>query len=139
MFSILICRFYAASDSQDVCNNENFRFIFWPDGLTGHMLTSRSNAWYAKSMKQPLSINLSPDLERFVKEKVKTGQYPSATHLVSGALQALKTHERLTKSDVGELRREIGVGIDQLDRGQSAAWNVRAIKARLRQSLKRKK
>lgn len=90
-------------------------------------------------MKQPLNITLPPELERFVEEKVKTGQYPSATHVVSGALQALKTHERLTKADITELREEIAVGLNQLDRGESAPWNAKAMKARLRQELKRKK
>jgi len=64
---------------------------------------------------------------------VKTGQYQSAAHVLSGALQALKTQERLTKADITELREEIGVGLDQLASGKSAAWNAKAMKARLRQ------
>jgi Arc/MetJ-type ribon-helix-helix transcriptional regulator len=65
-------------------------------------------------MKRPLSITLSPDLERFVNAKIEKGYCPSATHLVSGALEALRTQEQLTKGDVAELRQDIKLGLQQL-------------------------
>ncbi len=90
-------------------------------------------------MKQPLSITLSPDLKRFVEKKVKAGQYPSPAHVVSSALEALRMNEQFTQNDTADIREEIAVGVAQLELGQSAPWDAKAMKARLRHEANRKR
>jgi antitoxin ParD1/3/4 len=58
-----------------------------------------------------MNISLSADLENFVQNLVLSGSYPGPDEVVGKALLMLKRHE--------ELRREIQLGIDQLDRGES--------------------
>ena len=102
-------------------------------------LTGVGAQLYSDVMKHPLSIILTPDLEKYVEEKVKTGQYSSVTHVVSGALEVLRDQERLTQEDVEELRRDIAAGIAQLDGGACAPWDAKALKARLQQELAKNK
>jgi antitoxin ParD1/3/4 len=57
-----------------------------------------------------MNVSLPAELENFVQNLVLTGSYPGPSEVVGEALQMLKRHE--------ELRREIQVGIDELDRGE---------------------
>ena len=86
-----------------------------------------------------MEITLSPELLRFVEEKVKAGQFQSASDVISGALNLLRQEESLTEEDIAELREELKVGLDQLDAGQGAEWDVEATKARLRASVEQTK
>jgi antitoxin ParD1/3/4 len=63
-----------------------------------------------------MTILLSPELERLILEKVKSGQYPSAEALVSAALARLLQDE--IDFAPGELDDLVKVGIDELDRGE---------------------
>ena len=60
-----------------------------------------------------MNVSIPADLESFVQNLVLSGSYPGPDEVVGKALQMLKRHE--------ELRREIQVGIDQLDRGESVS------------------
>ena len=86
-----------------------------------------------------MEITLSPELLRFVEDKVKAGQFPSASDVITGALNLLREEERLTEQDITELREEVRIGLDQLDAGQGAEWDVEDTKARLKASLDRAK
>jgi antitoxin ParD1/3/4 len=77
-----------------------------------------------------MKITLDPKLERFVEEKVKSGQYASADAVVTSALSLLRDQETLTAEDVARLKREVAIGIEQLDRGESAPWDPEEIKAK---------
>ena len=79
-----------------------------------------------------MTIALSPEMERFVEEKIRSGQYPSADQVIDGALAALRDAESLTPRAVEELRRDIRVGIDQLDRGLGKPWDAEEMKSRVR-------
>jgi len=60
-----------------------------------------------------MTIDLPPELEAFVRNELESGNYDSEGEVVSRAislLRELKTHE---------LRKQIQVGIDELDRGES--------------------
>lgn len=85
-----------------------------------------------------MDISLNPKLEQFVEEKVKSGDYASASDMVNGALILLQDHEALLPSnptEVLELRRKIALGIEQLDRGEGTAWDTEEIKAEGRRRL----
>jgi antitoxin ParD1/3/4 len=82
-----------------------------------------------------MNITLDPELERFVQEKVRNGQCSSPEEVIQDALSAMRQQETLTAEDVAELRREISMGLDQLDRGESAPWNAAMLKEKVRHKL----
>ncbi len=86
-----------------------------------------------------MNINLTPEMEKYVAEKVKSGAYASASEAVNDSLSTLKTQEEVTEEDVIELRAMIAVGVAQADRGESGPWDVEAFKARVREQLRRSK
>ena len=79
-----------------------------------------------------MNVSLSPELERFVQEKVRAGQYQSVDDMISSALSILQQQENLSADDIDELRREIALGIQQLDRGESAPWDAATLKEKVR-------
>jgi len=79
-----------------------------------------------------MKVSLNPELERFVEEKVRAGQYQSADEVVNSAVAMLRQQETLSAEDIAELRREIAIGLEQLDRGESAPWDAAALKDKLR-------
>ncbi len=79
----------------------------------------------------PMNVNLSPDLERLVHERVATGQYRSAGEVIREALRLLKERDVAFK----ELQRDIAAGLEQLDRGEADILDIAAIKAKARQQM----
>ena len=75
-----------------------------------------------------MNVSLTPELEALIQEKVRSGLYGSASEVVRDGLRLL--HQR------DELRKEIAIGLEQADRGQTARLDVDAIKA---QGRKRRK
>lgn len=60
-----------------------------------------------------MNVSLRPEYQRFVEEKVKTGEYPSADEVVQAGI------ERLMEEDLDdETLAAIEEGEAQLDRGQ---------------------
>lgn len=66
-----------------------------------------------------MNVSLTPQLEALVQEKVASGRYSSASEVVREALRLLEERDRLREARLSELRRDIAVGIDQLERGQA--------------------
>jgi antitoxin ParD1/3/4 len=64
-----------------------------------------------------VNISLTPELERLVDEKVKSGRYASASEVIREGLRLLEEHEELKQQRLAEVRRKIDRGIEQLDRG----------------------
>ena len=79
-----------------------------------------------------MNVSLSPELERFIEEKVRAGQYQTADDLINSAVSILHQQERLSRNDIMELRQEIALGIEQLDRGESAPWDAAMLKDKVR-------
>jgi antitoxin ParD1/3/4 len=64
-----------------------------------------------------MNISLTPELERLVDEKVKSGRYASASEVIREGLRLLEEKEELKRQRLAEVRRKIDRGIEQLDRG----------------------
>jgi antitoxin ParD1/3/4 len=99
-------------------------------------------AWHVgrpQDLEYHVTISLPPELERFVQEKVQSGQYPDPAAVVRGALEVLQEQEALTPEDIVELRAAIAVGRDQLDRGEGTPWDVEEIKQSGRRLLAARK
>jgi len=70
-----------------------------------------------------MNISLPQQLEAWVNERVKSGMYQSASEVVREALRLLREQEELKLLRVQELRRQLQVGVDQLERGASRAFD----------------
>ena len=64
-----------------------------------------------------MDISLTPDLEKAVEEKVRSGLYHDASEVVREALRQSLALER----ESGWLAREAAIGFAQLEAGQSVA------------------
>lgn len=74
-----------------------------------------------------MSIQLTPQLEDLINDKVASGRYHDATEVLSEALLALDEAERLV-----DLRAALAVGDAQAERGEYALWTPE-----LRERIKR--
>ena len=86
-----------------------------------------------------MDVLLKPELEKFVAEKMRTGQYTDASDLVNQALEVLKDQEDFSPEHTAYLRRELQRGVDQLDAGQHATFDAERIIAEERARLSGKK
>jgi antitoxin ParD1/3/4 len=68
---------------------------------------------YLKTM----NISLTPELERLVGEKVKSGSYASASEVVREGLRLLEEQDELKRQRLAAVRRKIDRGLEQLDQG----------------------
>ncbi|MFQ5665765.1 MAG: type II toxin-antitoxin system ParD family antitoxin [Candidatus Binatia bacterium] len=59
-----------------------------------------------------MAITLTPDLQDLVEEKLRSGQYPTASDVLRVALQLLDERDRVYRARLDELRAEIRKGLD---------------------------
>ena len=65
-----------------------------------------------------MNVSLTPELERMVEEKVRSGQYRSASEVVRDGLRLLAQRDEEYQVRLEALRGEIQKGMDQLNRGE---------------------
>lgn len=68
-----------------------------------------------------MNINLTPQLEEMVRQKVVSGAYTSASEVVREALWLLDEKDRLRLAELAQLRQDIQEG---LDNGKATAWDI---------------
>lgn len=74
-----------------------------------------------------MHISLTEELERRVKDKVKSGMYNNASEVIRDALRFMDTHEEwIREVKLAQLRRQVQQGIDQLDQGDGRVIQLRA-------------
>jgi antitoxin ParD1/3/4 len=71
-----------------------------------------------------MHVNLSPEMENFVKSKVETGFYGNATEVIRDALRRMQAED--TRSAAWQAA--VKVGDDQLDRGEGIAYTPATLK-----------
>jgi antitoxin ParD1/3/4 len=71
-----------------------------------------------------MNVSLTPELENFVNEKVKSGLYNSASEVLRESLRLLKERDMLKEIQLNELRREIMIGVDQIRNGEYTEYRV---------------
>ncbi|RJF95126.1 type II toxin-antitoxin system ParD family antitoxin [Noviherbaspirillum saxi] len=72
-----------------------------------------------------MNINLTPQLEGMVGQKVNSRLYTSASEMVCEALWLMEETDRLRAAKLEQLRQDIQEGLDS---GPAAAWDAAAIK-----------
>lgn len=81
-------------------------------------LQNRHNEADVQHPNPPMNVSLTPELEQFVHDKVKSGRYLSASEVVREGLRLLEERDRLYQARLAELQAKLTVGIKQLDRGE---------------------
>ncbi len=89
-----------------------------------------------------MEITLSPEAEGFVRDHIQEATYPNESAVIEAALSIWRLACASTPDIPGgepwtkeSLRAAIQVGLDQLDRGECAEWDVEEIKAEGRRLL----
>ena len=85
-----------------------------------------------------MNVSLTPRLEKYVKKKVESGLYNSSSEVIREALRLLEENETIKKIRIQELRREIAMGVDQANRGETTVLEVEKIKSEGRKRRSRK-
>jgi len=70
-----------------------------------------------------MNVSLTPELEGLVNEKVRSGDYNSASEVVREALRLLKEQDALKLIRREELRREVMKGVDEIRRGEGKSYS----------------
>ena len=65
-----------------------------------------------------MNVSLTPELEKLVEEKVKSGRYQSASEVIREGLRLIEDQDRLRELRLEEVRKKIHTGLDQLNRGE---------------------
>ena len=76
-----------------------------------------------------MNVSLTPELESLVHEKVQSGLYMSASEVVREALRLLNDRDSIQQQRLAELKREVAVGTDQLERGEGITYDEQSLKA----------
>jgi putative addiction module CopG family antidote len=79
-----------------------------------------------------MTVKLIPELERFIAEKVRNGEYASPQEAVNSLLAGLKEQEALTPEDVAELRVALDPAIAEADRGEFTEFTAEDVIAEAR-------
>jgi antitoxin ParD1/3/4 len=86
-----------------------------------------------------MNVSLTPELEALVNAKVSGGRYKSADEVVGEALRLLETRDREREAARESLKREIQIGMDQVERGEVVSREeYLAGLEELRQNIQRK-
>ena len=83
-----------------------------------------------------MNINLTPQLEDLVRQKVASGLYTSASEVVREALRLMDEKDRLLGAKLDQLRQDIREGLES---GPATPWDPEEIKREGRARLVAKK
>ncbi len=70
-----------------------------------------------------MNVSLTPELELLVQNKVKSGNYNSASEVIREALRLLKEEDELKQIRREELRREVMKGVEEIKAGKGLAYD----------------
>ena len=71
-----------------------------------------------------MTVNLTPELEQLVANKVQSGRYNSANEVVLEALRFMEQKDELRAVQLHELRSRIDEGLAQAERGEGVDGEV---------------
>ena len=83
-----------------------------------------------------MNVNLTPELERLVQEKVASGLYKNQSEVVREAPRLLADQDRLRQARLEQLRSAVAEGLDQAERGELLGG--REVLEKLRDLLQRR-
>jgi antitoxin ParD1/3/4 len=72
-----------------------------------------------------MNVNLTPQLEDMIRQKVASGLYTSASEVVREALRLMEEQDRIRAVKLDQLRQDIREGLDS---GAPTPWDAEEIK-----------
>jgi antitoxin ParD1/3/4 len=79
-----------------------------------------------------MNVSLTPQLENFVKQKVLSGKYNSTSEVMREALRLLQEQDELKGLKLQALRKDLQIGVSELDQGESVPLDIEKIKSKER-------
>ena len=83
-----------------------------------------------------MNINLTPELEDMVRQKVSSGSYNSASEVVREALRLMEREDELRAAKLAQLRADIQAGIES---GPATPLDMKEVKAEGRRLLAKRR
>jgi antitoxin ParD1/3/4 len=77
-------------------------------------------------------VSLTPELEKLINKKVKTGRYQTASEVVREAIRALEERDQVAALRLHELRKEIQKGLRS---GKAIPYDVDDLKRETRRRM----
>ena len=74
-------------------------------------------------------IQAPAELEAFVQRLIVSGSYASYEEVVEDALRLLKDQTEHDEARLDQLRKQIAVGLEQAERGESVPFDMNALRA----------
>ena len=84
-----------------------------------------------------LTVDVPPQLEAMIREKVETGHYASASAVVAEALRLMQERDAAAADRLEALRRNVAAGLADLDAGRTVDADI--VFAELREIIDSKK
>ncbi|MBI1814058.1 MAG: type II toxin-antitoxin system ParD family antitoxin [Deltaproteobacteria bacterium] len=78
-----------------------------------------------------MNVSLTPELEKLVNRKVKTGRYQTASEVVRDALRALEERDQVAALRLHELRKDIQKGL----KGKTTLFDPEETKREVRRRI----
>lgn len=82
------------------------------------------------------NVNLTPQLEDMIRQKVSSGLYTSASEVVREALRLMSEQDQIRSAKLDQLRRDVQAGLES---GPATPWDAAEIKRKGRARLAGKK
>jgi len=67
-----------------------------------------------------MNVSLTPELERFVSEKVRSGLYQTASEVIREGLRLIRERDERMEA----LRRDVRAGFDAVERGEFTEYDA---------------
>lgn len=79
-----------------------------------------------------MNISLTPELEKLIEERVRSGLYNSASEVVREGLRLLIERDQFKQMKLEEIRRQVQVGMDASNRGEVVSEEEAMARLKLR-------
>ena len=74
-----------------------------------------------------MNVRLKPEIQKYVKDKVRHGQYTSTDEAVNDLLAHARQQEEMTPAEQEELAAEIDVAISQANKGEFKEFTAQTV------------
>lgn len=73
-----------------------------------------------------LNIPLTPELEKLIDDRVKSGRYTSVSEVICEALLLMESRDRIAEGEFARLKADVDAGVRQLDEGRLMPFDTKA-------------
>ena len=87
--------------------------------------------WHGYCMVMTMHINLSPEMESYIKGKVSSGFYGNATEVIRDAIRRMQADEERRAA----FRAAVAIGDAELERGEGVDYNKSVLEEITREAL----